>query len=174
MGAVGFVLLIACVNVANLLLARADRRQKEIAVRTALGAERSRLIRQLLTESALLSLAGGVVGLVIGSWGVQLLLAVNPASVPRTTEIALDPTVLIFTLAVALGTGLIFGMAPVTQLLRADVNDSLKEGGRSGATGSQGFRRFLVVVEVAVAVVLLIGAGLMCEASGSCRRSTPV
>jgi putative ABC transport system permease protein len=163
LGAVGLVLLIACANVASLQLARSATRAREIAVRIALGASPSRLMRQLLTESILLSLVGGVLGLLVAAWGLPALLALNPNSLPRGVPVRLDLPVLVFTLAIALVAGLAFGLVPALQLRRPDVHESLKEGGR-GAVGerhSLAWRRGLVVATVAVALTLLGGAGLL-------------
>lgn len=170
LGAVGFVLLIACANVANLLLARAAARQKEIAIRTALGASRFRVIRQLLTESILLSVGGGAVGLLLAMWGADLLLAAIPNNIPWIKEIALDRNVLAFTIAASLVTGIVFGLAPAFQFSRPDLNETLKEGGRGSTSGRQRARAVLVVSEVALALVLFIGATLMLKTFSRLRQ----
>jgi putative ABC transport system permease protein len=163
LGAVGCVLLIACANLGNLLLARATARHREISIRAALGAGRGRLIRQLLTESVVLAVCGGVAGVILARWGLNALLALAPTSLPRITEIHLDPWVLLFSLALSIVTGLLFGIAPAWLAARADVNEALKQGTRGSTEGgARGrLRSALVVVEVTFALVLLAGAGLL-------------
>ncbi|HJQ26937.1 MAG TPA: ABC transporter permease [Blastocatellia bacterium] len=160
--AVGLLLLIACANVANLLLARAATREKEMAIRAALGAGRLRLVRQVLTESALLAAAGGTLGLLLTVWGTQLVRQLDPTNFPRINEVSLDVRVLGFALLVSLLTGLLFGLAPALQLPRQALYETLKDGGR-GNTGVRRawLRQALVVAEVALTLVLLIGAGLL-------------
>jgi putative ABC transport system permease protein len=160
-GAVGLMLLIVCVNVANLLLARSASRRKELAIRAALGAGRARLIRQLMTESVTLSLAGGAAGLLVAIWGVDLLLSLSPAQIPKYNKIGVDLTVLCFTLAVALGAGLLFGLAPALQTTRINLNESLKEGARGTGLSHRRVSNLLVVAQIAMTLVLLIGAGLL-------------
>jgi predicted permease len=163
LGAVGFVLLIACANVANLLLARSSSRQKEFAIRSALGASRMRVIRQLLIESLLLSLTGGTLGMLLSLWGVDLLLAISPGNLPRINEIGIDGRVVLFTLSISFLTGIVFGLAPALQVSRFCLSDTLKETskGSSSSIRHNRFRNLLTVTEVTLAFVLLIGAGLM-------------
>ncbi|HSE36684.1 MAG TPA: ABC transporter permease, partial [Blastocatellia bacterium] len=173
LGAVALVLLIACANVANLLLARSTARQKEMAIRSALGASRWRVVRQLLTESLLLALLGGGVGLLVAFWGMESLLALAPEDLPRIKDVALDSRVLGFTLVVTLLTGVIFGLAPALQASSPNLNETLKEAGRGTTAGRHRVRNSLVIVEVALALMLLVCSGLMIRSFIRLQRVDP-
>jgi putative ABC transport system permease protein len=174
LGAVGFVLLIACANVSNLLLVRASVREREVAIRSALGGDRFRLIRQMLVESGVLALLGGVVGLVLAWGGIQLLLALRPEDLPRLDSVGIDVVVLLFTLAAALGAAVLFGTIPALQASKPDLADSLRDRGHSmSRTGQRLVRNGIVAFEVALSLVLLIGAGLMVRSFIELQRVRP-
>ncbi|HWK11086.1 MAG TPA: ABC transporter permease [Vicinamibacterales bacterium] len=179
LGSVALVLLIACANVANLLLTRATRRQKEIAVRTALGAQWRRLVRQLLTESVILGLLGGAAGLAMADIALRVVRAINPGNIPRLDALTLDATVLAFTFVVSIGTGILFGLAPALRAARVDLSVSLKAGGRNTqgeggfGSGRRRLRSLLVVSEVAISLMLLVGAGLLVRSFVRLQRVSP-
>lgn len=161
LGAVGFVLLIACVNVANLLLARSTTRMREFAIRSALGASRGRCTRQLLSESVLLSVMGGLLGLLLAMWGLRGALSILPQALPRTNELGLDAHVLLFTLGISLLAGILFGLAPALKISQNNLQETFKEGGRGNIGGRSRLQRVFIAAELALALVLLAGAGLM-------------
>lgn len=175
LGAVALLLLIACANVAALLLARSESRSREIALRSALGADRGRLVRQLLTESAVLALAGGALGLVLAGWGLRALVLAAPPSIPRLDAVELDGRVLAFTTAISLLTGILFGLAPALHAVGGDVTGALADGGRGGTTGRprQRFRRALVVGQIALALMLVTGSGLLVQSFMRLRHVDP-
>jgi predicted permease len=173
LGAVGFVLLIACANVANLLLARSTGRTREFAIRSALGASPARVIRQLLTESVMLGIGGGAIGLLLAKWGTRALLAALPESLPRSEEIGIDSHVLLFTVGVSVLTGILFGLVPAIKTLRPDMHETLKEGGRGSSGARHRTQNVFVIVEMAMALVLLIGAGLMIRSLAALWRVNP-
>jgi putative ABC transport system permease protein len=175
MGAVGLLLLIACANVASLFLARAEARQREIAVRAALGARAARIVRQLLTESVAIAIVGGLLGLLVATWGIRALVAAAPPTLPRLDGVAMDGWVLAFTAVVALSTGMLFGLAPALQAVRPDLSGALTDGGRGGSAGlhRQRFRRGLVVSQIALALVLVASAGLLIRSFAQMRGVDP-
>jgi len=173
LGAVGFVLLIACGNVANLLLARAAPRQREMAIRSALGARGSHLLRQLLSESLVLAIIAAGLGMLVATWGTAALVALSPDSLPRAREIGFDWRVLTFTGAIALTTGIIFGLVPAIWSWRTNLTDALKEGNRGTTSGQGRLRKVLVVAEVALSLMLLVGAGLMLRSFSQLRQVNP-
>jgi putative ABC transport system permease protein len=174
LGAVASVLAIACVNVANLLLAQASARRMELAIRTAFGASRWRLVQQMLTENALLSIIGGALGLPLAIWGVPLLVGIDANRIPRFEEISIDQKVLVFTIAISLSTSLIFGLFPALKFSSNRFTETLKEGRRgSGAAAQNRILNFLVVAEISIALVLLVGAGLMIRSFLSVREVSP-
>jgi putative ABC transport system permease protein len=172
-GAVGFVLLIACGNVANLLLAKAAPRQREVAIRTALGARRIHLLRQLLAESLVLTIIAGAVGILLAVWGTEAIVALSPDSLPRAREIGFDWRVLAFTGAISLVTGVVFGLVPAIWSSRTELVGALKEGSRGSTTGHGRLRKALVVAEVAMSLILLVGAGLMLRSFSRLRNIDP-
>jgi putative ABC transport system permease protein len=174
-GAVVFVLLIACANLATMLLARASAREREMAIRVALGAGRWRLLRQMLTESVLLALAGAAVGSFLSIWGLELLKQIGARTIPRLAEVNVDLGVMIVTAVVAVGTGILFGLIPALASAKPELTESLKEGGRSATTGTRTnqVRNSLVVVEIALALVLLVGAGLLLKSYGRVQQIDP-
>jgi putative ABC transport system permease protein len=175
LAAVGFVLLIACANVANLLLARSTAREKEIAIRQALGASRGRLARQLFTESLVLSLVGGGIGVLIAAWCLPFLRLITPGTIPRLEEVRIDGPVLLFSFALCIVTGIAFGLVPSFQASRRDLHETLKEGGRGSTDSGRGgrARRIMVIAEVAVALVLVTGAGLLIKSFVRLTRVNP-
>jgi predicted permease len=173
LGAVGFVLLIACVNVANLLLARSTSRMREFAIRSALGASRGRCTRQLLSESVLLSVLGGLLGLFLAMWGLRGALSALPQALPRTNEIGLDVHVLFFTLGTSILTGILFGLAPALKISQTNLQETFKEGGRGSIGGRSRLQRAFIVAELALALVLLAGAGLMLRTLGELSTVNP-
>jgi len=173
LAAVGFLLLIACANVANLLLARATGRSREFAIRAAMGASHTRVVRQLLTESVLLAGMGGALGLLLADWGVKAVLAVLPGALPRAGEVSLDARVLFFTLGVSFVAGILFGLAPAMKASRMNVQEVLKESGRGASGARHRLQGIFVAVEVAMALVLLVGAGLMIRSLAALWRVNP-